>query len=296
MRRLAAFITGAVMLIGAASCSLTSNSSVKKATDSEVKKLIGEWEMEGEDEGGIIAIESESSAWFGAVTDYSSSLHFNSDGSLYWNGETYPKDNYTFSDGYFSLSTPDGNDMSMKKTDGDNNSVYGEYELKGGYLYNILSKAYKARLKTKGEDSTPKDMHLGLEFNDSESELKVKFPANIEIYSDTLFLEMELGSDIESNMNIGSCEYKVVGDTLYITKSDDKKYTLHRRVKMGEDALQRMETQSIDPEDLEGVDIGEYMESERKRLEAELDAERAKREATMDPEIKKALEERSHNG
>jgi hypothetical protein len=292
MKRVIAFLAGAVMLMGAASCSLDNKkSSVKKATDSEIKQLIGQWEIEGEDQGAIIAIENSSTAWIGAVTDYSSKLGFKADGSFICGGETYSSDQYTFTDGKFNLSTPDGNDMSMVKVDGNNSDIYGDYEMKSGDVYKAISKGYASRAKQKGDDSSmPQSAVVGLSCAEGKSELQIKFPADIEIYGDTLFLELKNTGDLD-NMSFGTCTYKVVGDKLYLKKGDDTKFTLNRRHKFGEDdAADEDLDEPLDPNDFE--DKADYMAAERERLDKKVEKDKAKLKATMDAEMKKAISER----
>lgn len=265
MRRLVAFVTGAVMLMGAAACSLDGkNSSLKKATDSDIKNLIGEWEMEGE-KNAVIAIESSSSAWIGAATDYSSHIRFNADGTFRCGGENYTKDQYTFVNGEFDLNTPDGHDMSMKKIDGDNDNIYGDYQLKSGDVYKTISKGYKAKAKANGkEEELPKEVVVGLSCIEGKTEIQVRFPAEIEIYGDTLFLDLKSADGLESNMNLGTCTYKVVGDKLYLKKGDDTKFTLHRRTKFGEEP-----EDDEDDEDFDSDSSEDPREAMRKKAEKE---------------------------
>lgn len=278
------------MLLGAASCSLdTKKSSIKKATDSEIKQLIGQWQMEGEEQGSIIAIESSSTAWIGAVTDYSGRLGFKADGSFICGGETYSSDQYTFKDGKFDLSTPDGNDMSMKKTDGDNTNIYGDYELTSGDVYKAISKGYASRAKEKGDSSSlPKSAVVGLSCAEGKSEIQVKFPAEIEIYGDTLLLELKNSDDLDSGMNFGTLNYKVVGDKLYLKKGDETKFTLNRRHKFGENDASDDDlfSESLDPSDFENMD--DYIEAERELVEKK----KAAMKASMDADMKKAKSER----
>lgn len=133
----------------------TTEDDEEKTTENKGKnklsKAYGKWQFEGNDKA-YLDIEDAETAWIVANQDLSTDIYFDVDENFNFSDTSFSAGDYSFKEGKFVLDYEDRNFLTMEKTDGDTESIFGEYEWESGFVYDAFIGGFSNKTGGKAAD------------------------------------------------------------------------------------------------------------------------------------------------